>query len=204
MPSNVCSQTVMVPAVALNTGNGDTVPGGRLVSKTGSAVAPAQVGQKLYLGGDEVRYDATVGTLYGGGYQYVSFHSDGLAYARGQIVFWRATTGITSFDTTNVNPFARYDGNQAGIVLQTMTASRYGWIQVSGLASVLFNITLSKATPAVKDLVVHITSSCFADVVDDATPVTASIHKRAIGVAAEAPCAGTISLVELYDQFRDV
>ena len=204
MPTNTNSQTVMVPPVRLNATNGDAVPGGYLSTKLGSALAPGQEGQKVYLGGDEIKYDPAVGTLYGGAYQYVEFEDANgsmAAYTRGQIVFWKA---MPSFLVTNANLFGWLDGNQAGIVLNTENYGAYWWIQVSGLASVLFSSQQSQATPAVKDLVVHVTGGFTADALPDATPVTASIHKRAIGVAAEAPRAGAISLVELYDQFRNV
>jgi hypothetical protein len=204
MPSNVSSQTVMIPPVRLNATNGDAVPGGYLSTKTGSAIAPGQEGQKVYLGGDEIKYDPAVGTLYDGAYQYVEFESQAnslMAYARGQIVFWKA---MPSFLVTNLNIFGLLDGNQAGIVLNTVSYGYYWWIQVSGLASVLFSSSQSQSTPAVKDLVVHVTGGCTADALLDTTPITASEHKRAIGVAAEAPTAGAISLVELYDQFRNV
>jgi hypothetical protein len=206
MPSNVQSTTVMVPPVRLNATNGDTVPGGYLSTKTGSAIAPAQLGQKVYLGGDEIKYDPAIGTLYAGGYQYVQFDTQArsaAAYARGQIVFWESGA-IPTFLVTNLNLFGTRDGNQAGIVLNTVTYGNYWWIQIAGLASVLFSNTQSHATPAVKDLVVHVTAGYTADAIPDATPITASLHKRAIGVAAEAPVAGAISLVELYDQFRNV
>ncbi len=204
MPTNTNSQTVMVPPVRLNATNGDAVPGGYLSTKLGSALAPGQEGQKVYLGGDEIKYDPAVGTLYGGAYQYVEFEdaNDSIApYTRGQIVFWK-TPG--AFLVTNANLFAMWDGNQAGIVLNSVNYGAYWWIQVSGLASVLFSDTQTQTTPAVKDLVVHVSGGYTADALPDATPVTASIHKRAIGVAAEAPTADAISLVELYDQYRNV
>jgi len=191
----------MVPPVRLNATNGDAVPGGYLSTKLGSALAPGQEGQKVYLGGDEIKYDPAVGTLYGGAYQYVEFEHSGTPYTRGQIVFWK---GIPSFLVTNLNLNGVLDGDQAGIVLNSVNYDAYWWIQVSGLASVLFDSQQGQATPAVKDLVVHVSADYTAEALLDTTTVTADIHKRVIGVAAEAPTAGATSLVELYDQFRNV
>jgi len=96
------------------------------------------------------------------------------------------------------------DGEHAGVFLCDVDDGHYCYIQYSGKASILFDTQLAKATPAVKDLVVQATGDYTADVVDDATTVTASILKRRLGVALAVPVAGAISLVELYEDFKIV
>lgn len=197
MSTDIQSNTQRVPSRALNLVN-DTMPGGVLTSKSPSGFAPAQVGQRIYFGPDEVPYCPTTGTLYGGGYLFVQTRSGSTAApTRGRIAFWyNVATGI-------VTPDAQ-DGNHAGVYLCTVTRGNYCYIQYSGKATLLFDAALAKATPAVKDLVVQKTAANTGDVVDDATPVTGSILKRRMGVALEAPVAGQLKLVELYEDFKIV
>jgi hypothetical protein len=181
----------------LNTVN-DLSPGGALVAKTGTGYAPGQVGQRIYFSHEEVKYDPTIGTLYGGGYQYVKTHPQAAsAITRGRIAFW--------YDMTNyIVTSDPVDGNHAGVFLNSVTRGYYCYIQYSGKASLLFDAALAVATPAVKDLVVQKTAANTGDVVADATTVTGSILKRRMGVAWEAPVAGQIKLVELYEDFKIV
>jgi len=197
MSTDIQSNTQRVVTGKLNTVN-DLSPGGALVAKTGTGYAPGQVGQRIYFSHEEVKYDSAIGTLYGGGFQYVKTDPAAqTSITRGRIAFW--------YDMVNyiVTPDA-VDGNHAGVFLNTVTNGYYCYIQYSGKASLLFDAALAKTTPAVKDLVVQKSAANTGDVVADATTVTGSILKRRMGVAYEAPVAGQIKLVELYEDFKIV
>ena len=197
MSTDIQSNTQRVVARALNLVN-DTMPGGVLTSKSPSGQTPGQVGQRIYFGSGEVPYCPATGTLYGGGYQYVKVDPNGFHHIhRGRIAFW---SDIDNYivDTDHV------DGQHAGVFLCDVDHGNYTYIQFSGKASLLFDPSLAVATPAVKDLVVQHTGAYAGDVVADATTVTGSILKRRLGVALEAPVAGAISLVELYEDFKIV
>lgn len=178
----------------LNTVN-DAVAGGSVASGTGANPYAGQLGAIAYFGPSTIRYDSSIGTLYEGWYQYVQFLSTSSASnARGQFVFWNDLTNFI------VTPDAT-DGQHAGVTLNVITKGNYGWIQISGLASVLFRSSITKATPAVKDLVVTTSGANTADILADATNLTSPLYKRVVGVAAStAPVGGAISLVELFQR----
>ena len=94
---------------------------------------------------------------------------------------------------------ASTQGLVAGIGLQANTKGNYGFIQVAGLASVLFKATITKATPAIGDLViVDQTPSDTGDILADATGLNSVTGKSIIGVAYDLPVGGAISRVLLW------
>ena len=196
MSTDIQSNTQRVVTRALNLVN-DTMPGGVLTSHSPSGQAPGQVGQRIYLGYDEIQYESAIGTLYGGGYVYVKTFEHGPHIHKGRIAFWwdKDHAVVTAIPI---------DGNHAGVFLNDVDRGNYCYIQYSGKATLLFSTVLAKATPAVKDLIVQKTTTHDGDVVDDATTVTGSILKRRLGVALEAPVAGALKLVELYEDFKIV
>ncbi len=116
---------------------------------------PEQVGQRypgllgaVWVGnnGDALKVSKTsVGTLYMGAYQLVKFTS---AITRGELVFWdtlanngQAEYEVTHTPTTNVS-------FRAGVALMTDASAtgRYGWIQIGGLASMLYSNSAPAAT----------------------------------------------------------
>lgn len=176
----------------LNTVN-DAVAGGSVASGTGANPYAGQLGGIAYFGPQMVRYDSSIGTLYEGWYQYVKFLVSGGAPARGLVAFW---SDLDDFVVT----MTAVNGQHAGVVLNSVTAGNYGWIQISGLASVQFRAAITKATPAIKDLVITTDGANTADVLADATGITSPTLKRVLGVAAAAPANNTISLVELFQR----
>lgn len=96
--------------------------------------------------GDALKQSYTTnGTLYQGVYQLVKFNT---AIVLGELLFWDtlANNGQADFEVTHtvtaVNQF------RAGVALYTDSAAtgKYGWIQVAGLASVLFGNSAPDAT----------------------------------------------------------
>ena len=195
MPNRVEQPIVRTTYRALNDIN-DAYPGGQQ-SVSGANVYAAQLGMRTWLDGNPggVPYDPSIGTLYGGCYQYVQFLStDTNAPARGLLYVWSNTeTYVVTNNTTAAN-----GGFLAGVALNTLTKGNYGWIQTKGKASVKFASSLTAATPAAGDLVVLDTSSGLADDPTQTTQPAWSAIKLAIGVAfGSAPAASTVSLVLL-------
>lgn len=87
----------------------------------------------------------TTGTLYQGIYQLVKFNT---AIVRGELLFWDtlANNGQAEFEVTHtvtaVNTF------RAGVALYTDASAtgKYGWIQVAGLATMLYANSAPDAT----------------------------------------------------------
>ena len=187
-------QIARVTTGLLNTVN-DAVAGGSVASGTGANPYAGQLGAIAYFGPSTVRYDPNIGTLYEGWYQYVQFLSTSSASnARGQVVFWNDLTNfIVTPDATN--------GQHAGVTLNVVTKGYYGWIQIQGLASVLFKNPITKATPTLKDIVMVTSGGNTGDQEEDTTNYTNLLYKRVLGIAAvAAPVGGAISLVELFQR----
>ena len=182
------------PTVKLNYGSGDDTVGGSANQGTGTSQYGGLAGIEIEFQDGTVYSDTTVGTLYRGVYKRVQLLSTGGAGVRGLAAFW-------SDPNTALVTATPQDGNHAGIFLNAVTAGKWCWIQVGGLASVLFAALPTKATPAIKDVVVVASGSARADVEDDATAYTNLIYKRILGIAEAAPVAGAISVVELLDRF---
>jgi hypothetical protein len=200
-------QVERVSSGALNN-TGDPGIGQPLTSPSGSIVIPydGQLGQKYAVNGltagspaEALRLSNTViGTLYGGIYQYVQFLSTSSgANIRGGVVFW---SDIPNFIVTPDVTLST-QGLIAGISLAVDVKGNYGYIQVSGLATVLFKSSITKTTPAIGDLVVVDqgggTPTARGDVLADATGITSPILKSVIGVAYDLPVGGAASRVLL-------
>jgi hypothetical protein len=127
MPTNYGSQNVRVSTGLLNTVN-DEAPGGGASAqfKATSIVpgyAPGQLGQRVILGKNEVKYDAHVGTLYEGTYQYVqTLSTDQTHAALGLEAFWsdRDKYIVTTSDAVGAE--------LAGIFINPITPGNYGFI----------------------------------------------------------------------------
>lgn len=174
----------------------DSAAGGGPANIAGASRAPGQLGSVVYIGpNDPLIYDSSVGTLYPGTYQYVHLVSTSTAAAAvGGIAYWVDPTSSTvPYDVTA----DATDGNQAGVFINVLTKGNYGFIQVDGLANVLFASSTTKATPAIKDLVVCSSGAGTADVLADATSLTSPLLKRVLGTAEAAPTGGSVSAVML-------
>lgn len=138
----------------------------------------------------------TVGTLFMGVYQLVKFTS---AITRGRILTWDtlANNGLNDFEVTETvaatSPF------RAGIALFTdaQASGKFGYIQVAGLASVLFGTVTSAI---IGNLVTQQTlTTAVADAIADAgtTFATNTGAKTFIGIAYELPASATVTRVLL-------
>ncbi len=200
-------QVERVQSGALNN-TGDLGIGQPLASPSGSIVIGynGQLGQKYAVGGltagspaEALRLsNTTIGTLYGGIYQYVKFlATSSTANILGGVLFW---SDIPNFVVTPDVTLST-QGLIAGIGLAVTVKGDYGYIQVAGLASVLFKSSITKTTPAVGDLVIVDqgggTPTARGDVLADATAVTSPIFKSVLGVAYDVPVGAAASRVLL-------
>ena len=188
---------------------GDPSPGQPLGSPSGTIVIPydGQIGASYGV----TQYpptalteatrlgDAAIGTLYGGLYPYFQFDaSSATANIRGGVLFWKdIVNGIVTPDVTLAT-----QGLIAGIGLAVTVKGYYNNLQSQGLASVLFKSSITKATPAIGDLVIVDqgggTPTARGDVLADATNLTSVIAKSIIGVAYDVPVGGAVSRVMLW------
>lgn len=148
---------------------------------------------------DALRHSSTPSTqrLYGGWYQYVKFSS---TVARGEIVVWdvAANAGWTDFEVIKPSASA-HEGFGFGIALGTGTSGRYGFIQVSGLANVLYRASVTDAT--LGNIVLQLTTTATADAIAESTGsyISGGVKglKNIIGTAYDIPANGAVKLVML-------
>ncbi len=190
---------------ALNGGTGDPAQGQPVGSVSGIPVIgyDGQLGQRYVATGmgpgpEALRLsNTTIGTLYGGIYQYVLFLSTSTAAnVRGQLAFWSdALNGVVTPDVA-----AGTTGLFAGVILNAVAKGNYGWIQIAGIASILFKTSITKATPAVGDLVVvDQAPSAKGDILADATNLTSVLAKGIVGKAIiDTPASTVVSRVLLW------
>jgi hypothetical protein len=187
----------------------DTVQGNQTAGGTGTALY-SLIGVRILL--DNVAAlalsDTTVGTLYAGMYQYVNLLSGGTnAGVRGQIAFWATTqTGANIFAADGITPYSVSadgsatlgDGLWAGPFLNALTKGNFGWVQVAGIASVLFQATPSANTigTAVVVNTAGVTVDSRADATGTLTWGGAQGIKTFIGIALEAPGASGSTAVK--------
>src|ERR1700680_151435 len=149
-------QATLNSAKFLNDVN-DATMGGVVVSVPAGAPSPA-VSQDLI--GDRITLDdatalalsdTVIGTLFGGVYEYVQFKTTTRPAQRGCIAF-NKTADIGAGSNAGYivygdpDPSAAVPTHIAGIFINVITANNFGWIQVAGAASVLFdNFSLGAA-----------------------------------------------------------
>lgn len=189
MPTNYGSQNVRVSTGLLNTVD-DDLPGGGSVAP---GFAPGQLGMRVILGRNEIKYSAAVGILYEGTYQYVqTFSGDATPPARGLLAFWRdrANYIVTTLDTVGTEV--------AGVYINALTRGHYGFIQaIQGGRATVQN---SNAGCVLGDIV-FVNQGAGTAVALSATvgAVTAAQLSLRIGKALNTPVA-TLNLVALDSQ----
>src|SRR5262245_57239747 len=185
-----------IPVGGLNSGSFGTIGGADAGSLDNRF--PGQLGQTVvHSNASALKASKTsVGTLFMGVYQLVKFTS---AITRGRILTWDtlANNGLNDFEATETvaatSPF------RAGIALYTdaQASGKFGYIQVAGLASVLFGTVTSAV---IGNLVTQQTlTTAVADAIADAgtTFATNGGAKTFIGIAYELPATGTVTRVLL-------
>lgn len=139
------------------------------------------------------------GTLYAGRYRFVQVEAGATAaYIKtGTIGLLRAMVLPASAPgTSGVNVVTSYErglapGVRPVVFLNSITPGNFGWIQEMGDASVLCGATLSKAAPAIGDIL----NSVATGLVDD--PTSQAYVATTIGVAAAVPAINALCRVLL-------
>lgn len=151
--------------------------------------------------------DTTVGTLYGGIYMYVNTLSTSTAApAVGSIAFFSAASigGGTGTNTVakyqvsaDANPTTVIPTFIVGVFINALTKGNLGWVQVAGIASVLFDSTVTSTVSG--NLVVAKASASVASTADCTTiaTMTALLTAQVIGVAIGTVTTSTVSKVAI-------
>ena len=119
-----------VPSGVTATQAEQTLPGDRICIDDATALALS---------------DTAVGTLYGGLYMYVATTSTATASpAVGTIAFFTlASIGSSYTVTSDAQPLTTVPTYVAGIFINAATKGNYCWIQIAGIASVLFDSSVT-------------------------------------------------------------
>jgi hypothetical protein len=181
----------------------DAAVGGVIVSLPSGAPSPSvsqtQPGDRIVL--DDATAlalsDTAIGTLYGGVYMYVLTAAVTRTAVRGGVAFFAAgDIGTTYKVYSDAQPSTAVPSYIAGIYINVITTAQYGWIQVAGAASVLFDSASLTAIAAGNWVTAKIsaTTASTADVGAAAGVITLA---ALLGVAVGAPVSATISTVML-------
>lgn len=205
MPNRIENPYAEVSTGFMNTVN-DVVAGGT-EDLTNAAHYAGVLGQRIWLDGTPsgVKYNSTVGTVYGGKFQYVKLYLSATASAvLGAFVAWAWDQDNNAFEdytvTTDVNNAIR-TGRIAGVILNpNWTKGQFSWIQVTGKATVKFVSSLTAATPADGDLLIVASASGLVDDPTQSGNPTYATLKAVIGTAIGAPVSNTTGLVLLREQ----
>ncbi len=182
----------------LNTIN-DAYPG---VTTNGYSGQPnqyqGQVGTTVTLNAAQAlkRSDTTVGTLYGGTYQYVQFYtSQSGTTVKGGPVYWQdADNYIVTADVPTGAP------GFAGVAISVPTKGNYAWILIEGKCQCQPLDNTTKTTPAIGDTMVTSTIGRFDDLAD-ATAFDGTNQKLIAGQWIEAPADATSTRYLAYVQY---
>lgn len=182
--------TVSLPAGVQSPQVSQTIPGDRIVLDDATAVGLS---------------DTTVGTLFGGIYMYTgTLSSSAAAPARGAAAFMRAAdlpsavTGLYQV-TADAQPSAAVPTLYAGVFINAITKGNFGWIQIGGVISTLFDSAIT--TAAVGNPVTLKTSPLVASTFDVGVPVAATLAgtiaavDNLVGIAIVIPVLSTITAV---------
>jgi hypothetical protein len=168
-----------------------TIPGDRIVLDDATAFALS---------------DTTVGTLFGGVYMYVGTLSTSTnSPGRGQIAFWgnaqlppNTPSGTLAYTVTaDAQPTnSSVPTFIAGIFLNAATKGNFCWVQVAGVASVLYDQSLSGQQNIGLTVTSKITSNASTPgSADCGAAITTTTIAALLGVAVSSPVASTISQV---------
>lgn len=192
----------------INTVNDQVVGGFPSFNGTAVSKVAGQIGQTIVLDDNNVFYSSTVGTVYGGRFQYVKLSAASTTPIRGQILFWDVAAAPGTYTVTTLES-GSVPGAQlvAGIALNTnWTAGYFSYIQTVGLVAVKFRAALSHVPQGVGVAVYAAAAGAgadngFADTIDTADPATFSdvnlMANRYLGVARELPTNAGVKLVYL-------
>jgi hypothetical protein len=139
-------------------------------------------------------------SLHNGRYQYVLFKSGtSNSNAAGQLVTWYDHDDFIVTCDPVTSDAAGNIGDLAGVTLNAVTKGQYGWIQISGDATVKYRGTITKSGGAdIGDFVIAVSDTVvLGDVLADATALTSPTAKCLVGRAVVGATDGQSQLVRL-------
>ena len=173
--------TVGVPAGAPAPAVSQTLPGDRMVLDDATALALS---------------DTAVGTLYGGIYMYAQYKTTTRAAVLGGIAFYKqADVGTNYIVYGDAQPATATPSFIAGIFISAPTANNFCWIQIAGVASVLFDSSVTATT--VGSNVSAKVSSTVASTADNAATVSQMTVACLLGVSIQTVTASAVTQVAL-------
>lgn len=215
MPSNWTKQPMQLNQQRyLNGGNGDSVVGGAITSVPSAVGANQGIqdvpGDRIIFGQADALAlsNTTVGTLYGGLYQYVRTKSTSTAsFLISRLVYWDNAVNYNLYQVTA----DEVAGMIAGVLINALTKGYSWWIQVAGIVDIMFKTSIT-GTETVGRGVFALMGGAGADngrvdqLVGAATAVTTggannvgfdTLVANYMGVAVELPVDNTASQVEV-------
>lgn len=190
----------------LNTINDEGV-GGLKLSIIETSPVPGQLGCRFLMDGATVKYDSTIGTLYGGVYAYVRTATGSTAApARGKLAFWDTSVDDALYQVTPDESGSQGANLIAGVYVSAPTKNNYCVIQIGGRASIK---AVSAFTGVAADGVPAFAAAAgagadvgtfdiFAGVAAPPTMEQAALLcARYLGICRGAPVAGTVTVVEM-------
>jgi hypothetical protein len=218
MPSNWTKQPQQLSAAAggfyLNGGSGDSVIQGALTTVPASVGATQGIqdipGDRLVLGmADALAMSKTsVGTLYGGLYQYMTTFLTATATPTiNRLLFWRIASTDDSYTTTPDESGAMGANYWAGVSINTLVSGNSWWMQTAGKVKALFRAVLTGVTPAAGCGVYAAGAGAGADVGtldvfagNVANPTFDDVQNMQgafLGLAETAPANATASVIDI-------
>jgi hypothetical protein len=183
----------------------DAVVGGQLTTVP-TAISASQGNQTLP--GDHIVLDdataqglskTSVGTVYGGYFQYVLLDASATTLYLGQVVYWKMTSNTTGvYTVTNVQT-GNYP-NIAGVVLNpSWTAGNYSFIQCLGRATTLVDAASGAVSIGSSMSLSTATSTSNGSVLVSASTAAAapSLFVGISETAIASPVAGNTAIVDL-------
>ena len=183
-----------VPSGVQTSQGQQTLPGDRIVLDDATAYALS---------------DTAIGTLYGGIYMYVQSTYTTRAPVVGGVAFFAAadignlaptsplTTGYVAYG--DAQPSTTVPTYILGIFINVLTKSYYGWIQIAGTASVLFDSTLTANVTG--NWATAKISASVASTVDVGVAAGVIANAAILGVTVGTVTTSTVSKVALLRGF---
>ena len=210
------SQILRLSAGSLNSGSGDSVIGDASTPLgPGVSKYQGQLGRTIWVPPDQVIYDSSIGTIYGGWFRYVKLRAADaanaiighLAFADVTITDWQKMYQVTQDEDLGASGVAgRFC---AGVFINTLGYGNYWLIQIGGVVPVKFRGTITP-TPVVGsgvyaaalDTGIGVTDNGVADVLaPSSSPVLVTdadlMRQRYLGTATVLPTNGGLTAVAL-------
>ena len=188
------------PIIRISTGLLNTVNDSVIANQsgiTGASKFGGQLGKTLWVSSEQIAqmYSSTIGTLYAGAYQYVKLAA-AQTIVRGDLLYWDQSAAANTFtvtkavDTTTLN----YQ-SFAGFALNVITAGRYGFIQIAGIASGLYVASITGTKAIGRGVMGSVATAGRVDVIDAA--ITGVTQNNFLGWAVSLPTDGSIGQIQL-------